>query len=192
MKKILNKSIFGFDNALMTLSSIFLFIAAIVSVINALMRATGLGGLIWSDEVSVLLMVFMVFFTQPLLEFSGSQLSIGFLDKFQKSKRVELVLETVRGVIIIIVIGYLAYYCWDTIERSMRFHMLTPVLRIPRYVLYGLMLVSFLLVIINWIIKIIGKFCRDTTPPGADDNASGDKKSGEKAESGETNGKGDL
>ena len=155
--KILNKIIFVFDNVLMTISSIFLFISAGLAFVNAMMRSTGLGrgGFLWSDELTVILVVIMVFLTQPLLEYTGSQLSIGILDSVRMSDRLKTALEIVRGVIIVVVIGWLAYHCLDTIERSMRFSILTPVLRMPRSMLYGFMFASFVLIVINRVIKII-------------------------------------
>jgi len=163
MKKILNKSIFAFDRILMTLSSFFLVIAVILSVINALTRAMGVRGILWADELSVILIVVMVFLLQPFLEFSGRQLNIGFLDNIKMPHKVNLALEVFRGIVIIVIIGYLAYYTLDTIERSARFNFTTAVLQFPRATLYMLMFASFVLTIINWIIKIIGKLGKTDT-----------------------------
>ena len=160
MRKLLNKAMFGFDNVLMSISSFLLLISVILSVINAIARSLGMMGLIWADEVSVILVVVMVFLLQPFLEYSGKQLNIGFLDNLRLPYKVNIALEVFRGLVIIAVIGYLGYYTLSTIQLSMRFNFTTPVLQFPRSVLYMFMLASFILTIISWVIKIIGKIGR--------------------------------
>lgn len=163
MKNIFNKAIFSFDNILMTIASFLLLISSILAVINAVMRSVGLGGFLWSDEATVILIVVMVFLTQPFLEYTGAQLNIGFIDNFRLPDRAKTAMEIGRGIVIMILLGYLAYYCWDVIQRSIRFNIVTPVLRFPRYLLYGCLFVSFVLTVLNWLIKIIGKFGQNET-----------------------------
>ena len=157
MRKLLHKTVFGFDNALLTVSAFFLLAATLLMFVNAVMRSIGLGGFTWSDELSVILTIFMVFLTQPILEYSDNQLSTGILKNIPMSEGKKVALEIIRGIIIILLIGFMLYYCWQNVQRAMQYDYLTSVLRFPRYILYTCVFVSFALIIINWVVKI---FCR--------------------------------
>ena len=158
MRRILNKTISSFDNALVTVSSFFFVVIALLATVNALMRSAGLGGFVWSDEVCVILTLLLVFLTQPLLEYLDKQLSVDVLDVVLKTETAKKAGVVIRGIILIAVICFISYFCWETVLRTMRLNFLTTVLRFPRYILYGCMFVSFILTIINWLIKLFSVF----------------------------------
>ena len=161
MKRVLNKTILSFDNALLTVSAVFYLVATMLATINAIMRALGMGGFAWTDESCVILNLFVVFLTQPILEFSDRQLSVEFLDNVVKNKAAKEILAVIRSVIIIAVVVFISHFCWETVQRSMSLNFLTSVLRIPRYLLYGCMFASFVLTVVNWAIKMFGMFAGD-------------------------------
>ncbi|MBQ9979922.1 MAG: TRAP transporter small permease subunit [Oscillospiraceae bacterium] len=167
MKKLFQKTIWRFDSLLLNISSVFLFIATLLSVINALGRFVGLGGFPWSDEGCVILLIFMVFLTQPFLEGHENQLCIGILENAIKTDKGRRILQIVRGILIIVILGFLAYECWPVVARAFKYNYLTSVLRIPRFILYACIFVSFVLMVINWIITVIFGNKEDKAAPEA-------------------------
>ncbi len=157
MKKILKKCMWKVDSAFLYVSSIALFVATILSVVNAILRSAGQGGFAWSDEACVILMIFMVFLAQPLLEGEDQNLSIGILDNIIKKPSGRKILQVIRGAVIIGILGYLLGFCFQVIEKAVRFNYRTSVLQLPRYILYACIAIAFIMIIVNWIVNIFFK-----------------------------------
>ncbi|MBQ9031376.1 MAG: TRAP transporter small permease [Parasporobacterium sp.] len=165
MRKAILRVTRGVDDILLLISSILLILATVLSVINAILRAVGLGGFTWSDELTVILLIFMVFLSQPFLEYNEKQLSVSILTSSLKTPRARKVFHVIRGIFIIGIIGFLIPYSYQITARAAKMNYLTTVLKWPRFILYAVIVVSFGLIVINWIISLFFKKTGDIENP---------------------------
>lgn len=154
MRKAILKSFDQINNALLTISAVFLLTATLLSVINAIIRFADLGGITWTEELSTLLMILLVYLAQPQLEFRKKQLTIGILQSALKSKLARQILNIVQGVIIMAITGFVLFYCFRVFGNAAKYNFITSVLHIPRTILFGCMIVAYITVIISWLVTI--------------------------------------
>ena len=145
------------NSFLLSISAIFLLIATILAVANAVVRFAHLGNLTWADEVNTILMIMLVFIAQSSLEFNDKQLAISILQSTLKSKKAKTALVVVRGIVTMAITGYLLFYCIKVTEKAAKYNYVTNVLMFPRKYLYAVIIAAFALVIISWIVTIICK-----------------------------------
>ena len=157
MRKAILRITRGVDNVLLLISSILLIVATFLSVINALLRAFGIGGFTWSDELTVMLLIFMVFLSQPFLEYNEKQLSVSILTSSLKTPGARKAFHVIRGIFIIGIIGYLIPFSYQVMAKAAKMNYKTTVLKWPRYILYSVIVVSFVLIVVNWIISLLCK-----------------------------------
>jgi len=155
MRKAILKAIDRINNALLTISAVFLLTATLLAVINAITRFADLGGITWAEELSTLLMILLVYLAQPQLELRKKQLTISILQNALKSKKARQILSIVQGVVIMAITGFVLFYCFKVFDNAAKYNYITSVLHIPRTVLFGCMIVAYITVIISWLVTIL-------------------------------------
>jgi len=148
------KAIKSINNKILALAGIFLFLSTALAVVNAVMRFSNLGGIAWGEEVSTLLVVVMVFLSQSFLEYNDDQLCISILQSTLKNDKWKRFFHIIRGLATLFMTGLLLYYAVPVTVKAYERNLVTQVLHFPRYILYGFMIINFVLTIISWLATI--------------------------------------
>lgn len=154
MRKRIFRGAAGIVDVFMMISAMLLLATTILSTLNAIVRFSGLGSVVWAEEIGTLCMVIMVFLSQPNLEFRNRQLCIGVLQSSLKNEKIKRFFHILRGIITMSISGCLMYQTYIIMEKAEQFHYSTPVLQIPRVYLYGMIALAFLMVFIAWAVTI--------------------------------------
>lgn len=112
----------------------------------------------WSEEVSVLTMVAMVFFGQIILESENNQLNLcllynGLNKKMKKSIKLFCSVVTISFSIFAIYAGY------NLMVRNYSHSIKTQAIHFPYWIVYLIITISFTLIIV---IRLIDPFCKNT------------------------------
>ena len=166
------------NNFLLAISSIFLLITTVLAVCNAVVRFGRLGNLTWAEELNTILMILLVYAAQPALEFNNKQLIIGILQSALKNQKAKQFFIILQGIITIAIVSILLFNCYKVIGTAAKFNYVTSVLFFPRKYLFGFMFVSYLAIILSWLVNIFcrhGKLGEETVDIGVVDAAIIDK-----------------
>lgn len=175
MRKLILKTMTTIDNVFTTISALFLLLATILAVLNAILRFANLGGITWAEELCTILMILLVYLAQPQLEFGKRQLAISVLQNMLKTDKSRQVLNIIQGVITIVITGVVLYYCFVVFGSAAKYNYVTSVLKIPRTLLYGCMILAYVFVILSWIVTIFagrGKIENEKIDLGVVDESS--------------------
>jgi TRAP-type C4-dicarboxylate transport system permease small subunit len=166
------------DSILLTISSIFLLITTVLAVCNAIIRFGRLGNLTWAEELNTILMILLVYAAQPALEMNNKQLVIGILQSSLKSEKAKRFFTILQGIIKIAFTGILLFYSYKVVGTAAKFNYVTSVLFFPRKYLYGFMFVSYVTIILSWLVNIFckhGKLGEEAVDIGVVDSSIIDK-----------------
>ncbi|MGI5935498.1 MAG: TRAP transporter small permease [Oscillospiraceae bacterium] len=178
MKEKTIKIVEKIDSILLTISSIFLLITTVLAVCNAIIRFGRLGNLTWAEELNTILMILLVYAAQPALEMNNKQLVIGILQSSLKSEKAKRFFTILQGIITIAFTGILLFYSYKVVGTAAKFNYVTSVLFFPRKYLYGFMFVSYVTIILSWLVNIFckhGKLGEEAVDIGVVDSSIIDK-----------------
>lgn len=166
------------DGVLLLISALLLLIATALAVVNAVVRFARLGNITWAEELNTIFMIMLVFIAQPALEYKDKQLSIGILQSVLKSEKAKRFFIILRGVITMGIVGYLLFFCIKVTGNAIKYNYVTSVLFFPRKYLFGCIIVSYIVLILSWLVTIFckgGNFGEATVDLGVVDSSVIDK-----------------
>jgi len=138
-------------NAMAKISGFAMLGAAIFACINVFCRYLLNHSFNWAEELCTYVIVLCVFFTFAWLETEDQQLCIDIVTASVKNKKTLLVLYILRGIVTLAIISILIYYGWSSMITAQQLGTATYVLKIPRYIMYALVLIGYACVIIGWL-----------------------------------------
>jgi TRAP-type C4-dicarboxylate transport system permease small subunit len=112
----------------------------------------------WPEEYCIYIVVLMVYFLQCRLEFKGEQLGIGIIDTLLvKHKTLRIIATLIHGAVAIVVFAVLFKVGLTVVQQQYIFGIISPVIRFPMVIYFGLINGCFVLVIAFWAIRFITK-----------------------------------
>lgn len=142
---------------LLTIAAIFIFLSTVLAALNAILRFTVGAGFPWAEEACSYLIVMLVFVGVSYLEYTDNQLCIGVLNGVLKSDKIKNIITIIRGLITIGFMGMLVYYGVQVTQKAYLRDTVTFVLQMPRFILYGIVTLCFIIAILSWLVIIIFK-----------------------------------
>jgi len=150
------------------IASIFIAISTILASINVFLRYLFGSSLPWADELSIYIIVMMVYIYQCKLEYDDDQLSISVLAEYFRNKPVILKsMYYVRMVVTVSLYGMLLNTAFKVVQQHWMYKGATPVMRMPFWILGLIVTIGLILVILAWIVKFLPeKKNKDTKKEG--------------------------
>jgi TRAP-type C4-dicarboxylate transport system permease small subunit len=158
------------SSLLATLTAIvrlFLWLAAaalavlpLITFYDVVMRYVFYAPTIWATEISIYLLMFIVFTTAGALVIEGGHLRVTFwIERLQGRRRAIAEIATTLLVLPYAII--LAWYGWIYTERAIRQEMVSPsLLEVPLWIVYGVIPLGGILLIFAVFIKASLLFCQ--------------------------------
>ena len=151
------KIITKIDDILFIAATAFLAAGCGLAVINAFFRKVFNMGLPWAEELSLYMVVMMLFLAMPYLEQIDRHLCIGILMSKLKTEKSKNFFRIVRSVWTIAVMGILFRFGITLAKAMVASHVATNILRWPRLPFFSALLIGFIMIIAVYICIIIVK-----------------------------------
>ena len=140
------------------ISSVMLASSVLIYVFNCFMRYVVRAPLPWPEEYCIYIVVLMVYFLQCRLEYKGEQLGIGIIDQLlAKNKILRILVTLIHGGTAIFVYVVLFKVGLVVVEQQYSFGAVSPVIRVPMGIYFGLINACFVLAIAAWAIRFFTK-----------------------------------
>lgn len=138
--------------------AILLASSVVFYAFNCFMRYVVRNPLPWPEEYCIYIVVLMVYVITCRMEFFEEELCIGIIDPLiKKSKIVRNVLFILHGLLTIFIMYQMYKIGTDVVAQQSRYGIVSPVMRIPMGIYFGLVNASFVLVIVFWVINLLTK-----------------------------------
>ncbi len=138
-------------NAMAKISGYAMLCAAVFACINVICRYIFNHSFNWAEEICTYVVVLCVFITFAWLETEDQQLCIDIVTSSVKNKKTLLVLYILRGIVTLVIISILIYFGWSSMLTAQKLGTATYVLKIPRYIMYAIVLVGYVCVWLGWL-----------------------------------------
>lgn len=149
---MIRKTLNGGLHGMVGIAATMLAVSVVLTTVNALARSIFHTNFPWVEELCCYLTALMMFFMMPALEFRDDQLSISFLDeKFKNNQIARQILFYIRGVVTVIFTGILINGGYKVVTRNLEIGSASPILHFPFGWLYGIILITMVLIIVYWI-----------------------------------------
>ena len=130
--------------------------SVIFYAVNCFMRYVVHAPMTWPEEYCIYIVVLMVYLITCRMEFFGEELSIGIIDPLlEKSKFLSNVIFVLHGLLTMFIMYQLYKIGVDVVAMQNRYSIVSPVMRIPMSIYFGLVNASFVLVIVFWVINLL-------------------------------------
>lgn len=137
-------------------------LAVLINFGNVVGRYIFSAPIYWAEEVTILLIVFAVFLMSFRLALYDENLKTDILMNYL-SERWQRILETGLLLFAGLFTAYLAYHSSGIVAMMMRFGQVTPVAEIPMFIVYGSVLMGFILASLASFIKLYCLLNGDTS-----------------------------
>ncbi len=154
MKKISNIFL-KINRIALAICGCFCAAATLLAAINAILRYTIGAGFVFSDELCVYLIACMVFIALGYLEFTDNHLTIDIFNSVVKNPIIKKIVLYVRGGITMIFYIILIHHGLEMTTKAFTRHIVTNVLRMPRGIIYLIVVVSMILAVASWVVIMI-------------------------------------
>lgn len=151
------RRIFEFNLQIITwISAVILAISTVLSAINVFLRYGFDSSLVWADELSIYIVILMVFLFQPYLEYKDDQLSISVITEHFANKPIVLkIMYFIRMLITFVLYIVLIRSGFALISQNLMYQAATPVMRFPLWILSLIVTIGLILVLVYWIVKFL-------------------------------------
>jgi len=130
--------------------------STLLTAVNSFYRYGFSNSIAWTEELSTLLIVMLVYIILISLEVDNDQLSIGIIDSFLIDKPViKRILRAFRWALTIAVYILLVNASLAIIKQNYELQSVTSVLQLPQFLLYTIVAVCMVLTIIISIVKLV-------------------------------------
>lgn len=138
------------------ISAVMLTSSVLIYIFNCFMRYVMRAPLPWPEEYCIYIVVLMVYFMQCRLEYKGEQLGIGLIEPLlAKHKALRVIATLIHGGTALFVYVVLYNVGLTVVKQQIRFGALSPVMRVPMGIYFGLINACFVLVMVFWVIRFI-------------------------------------
>lgn len=114
----------------------------------------------WTEEVALYSMVYMALLGMEVGLRDGTQVCVTALTDKLKGKFLGKVLDFIASIILIAFIYEMCSYGISLVARQMKTGQTTPVLKIPMYMLYASLVISFGISLVSQVLMLICKLFR--------------------------------
>ena len=125
-----------------------------VSVVN---RNFIKGSMPWTEELALYCMVYMALIGTELGLRDGTQVSVTALTEKLKGTMVGKVINFIAKVALIVFSCTMLRFSVALVAKQMSAGQTTPVMKVPMYVIYISLVISFALIVINQILMLVGE-----------------------------------
>lgn len=149
----LTKALSAVQRVVLLMSAAALFALPLITAYDVAMRYLLHAPTIWSTEISMYLLQFIVFLTPGALLVDGDHLRVTFWIESRTglSRRIT---ETVTALLVLPYAGILLWFGWKYAERAFDREMLSPtLLEVPLWIVYAMIPVGAILLILGIILK---------------------------------------
>ncbi len=138
-----------------SISAVLLALATGLVFLNIVFRDLFTAPIPWAEELSVLLLIMMIFVSQVFLEIENEQLAITFLSAKWRGPLGRRILRTANGLIVIVVYGALTRAGLAIVITNYRLKSTTPVLQLPLFMIFSVVTAVAFLIVVNWVIELV-------------------------------------
>lgn len=148
---------------------VILLVSAItvIMMVQVVLRYFFGAPLFWAEEISVQLLVFVSVFGLSLLTRQGDLVSIDFLPR-ALSPRLRHALMASLGVIMFLIVAFVAWLSWDWVSRADVRMELSATTQIPRWYMYAVLPVGLSCMAVHQLIAVLRHLLSAVRPSGAD------------------------
>lgn len=141
----------------LSISAVTFAVMVICYFISTVNRNIIKGSMPWTEELALYGMVIMVLLGTEVGLRDGTQVSVTAVTEKLKGKRAGKVLEIISSVILIVFVAMILWYGIAMVTKQMQTGQTSPVMKIPMYLLYLTLPVSFALTLVTQILMLVGK-----------------------------------
>jgi len=122
--------------------ALLLTLCTLITFSNVWLRYVFRSPLQWGEEVTLLLLLGFVYITQFSNEINGDQIRLTILSV--KNKTAGKVITAITSIVTVAVLITLVIYGWQVVQLNTMLGVKTNVTRIPLWIFYGILSLSFL------------------------------------------------
>jgi len=138
------------------IAGIFIGVSTFLVAMNALLRYVFSHSLPWVDELSILLIILLIFIMQIRLEATNDQLSIDIIKPFlEKHPVINKIFSTIRWALTITLYFVIVKEGLGIIQQNYQLKSATPILELPQFFLYAIVAACMILTIITCIVNLV-------------------------------------
>ena len=137
------------------IAGFIVLLASILACINVVSRYGFNHSLTWAEEACTYACTLSVFLVFAWLETEDQQLCIDLLTSSVKNEKVLLILHILRGVVTLVVTGLLIKYGLASAATAYSLGTVSYVLKIPRFVMYCMVIFGYICVMLGWLSVIL-------------------------------------
>lgn len=136
------------------LTFVIMVVCYFISVVN---RNFIKGSMPWTEELALYCMVYMALIGTELGLRDGTQVSVTALTEKLKGTMVGKIVNFIAKVALIVFSCTMLRYSVALVAKQMSAGQTTPVMKVPMYVIYISLVISFALIVINQILMLVGE-----------------------------------
>ena len=155
--KALKKAIDGLTIAEMVISAVFFALMVICYFISVVNRNFIKASMPWTEEIALYSMVYMALIGTEVGLRDGTQVSVTALTSKLEGKLAGKILGYISQIILIVFVFIIFRQGWAMVAKQMATGQTTPVLKIPMYLMYFSLVLSFGITLITQIVVLVGK-----------------------------------
>ncbi|MDC7246139.1 MAG: TRAP transporter small permease [Sphaerochaetaceae bacterium] len=88
----------------------------------------------WSDEIFILMFIWLIFIGTALASVDNKHITITLLSEMIKSRKKKIVLDIAQNIIFLLFIVIVCYQSWVVVSLQVKSNQITAILNIPVYV----------------------------------------------------------
>ena len=142
------------EYAIMIVAFVLMVLCYFTSVVN---RNFIKGSMPWTEELALYCMVYMALIGTELGLRDGTQVSVTALTEKLKGTMVGKVINFIAKVALIVFSCTMLRFSVALVAKQMSAGQTTPVMKVPMYVIYISLVISFALIVINQILMLVGE-----------------------------------
>ena len=142
------------EYAIMIVAFVLMVLCYFTSVVN---RNFIKGSMPWTEELALYCMVYMALIGTELGLRDGTQVSVTALTEKLKGTMVGKIVNFIAKVALIVFSCTMLRFSVALVAKQMSAGQTTPVMKVPMYVIYISLVISFALVVINQILMLVGE-----------------------------------
>lgn len=183
--KAINKVVHGLTAVELTASALTFAVMVICYFISVVNRNFIKGSMPWTEELALYSMVYMVLLGTELGLRDGTQVSVTALTSKLEGKLAGKIIDVIARLALLFFVFMMFRYGCALVSKQIQTAQLSPVMKIPMYVLYLSLPVSFGLTFVTQLLMLICKVFHIETEPitnvdGFIDSVFGKKKEANK------------
>ena len=131
------------------------FVTTVVTSINAISRYFFKYVIFGSEEFCTYAVIIMAYLMFPIMEAEDRHLRIDIFENSVKNRTLKEIVRVIRGIVTMGVCGTIAFYGWRVTSIAYSYKSTSPTLNIPKSIVYGITMASFVFVVLGWICSLL-------------------------------------